>query len=314
MTRHKCAPVMQVLAQLPNLQNLTLKGCPLTEQPGYPEIVKELLPRLQILDSHRLSLPGRAGKQPGKAAVGAADASLPGKGSKMPPASSDAAVDMGRSAGVKGGVKPKVAQSIKPHDSSNREMASSSMSTQAVKRKRDDSSASAAPERTALGQQQPSREPSKKQMKTGSVASAGAVAVPIAQPDPQSKFTLRTSKAKADSKQAAEASLPAGTASVQKPNTKPGSIKDEQRLDSIPGQNVQQSSGAELSGTVVADMKVQPRPHSKSSKQQKAAAIAPKQKGAKQGSLKAMQPANGSNALATGKEVMSSELTHVVVL
>ncbi len=300
---------MQALAQLPNLQNLTLKGCPLAEQPGYPESIRELLPQLQILDSHRISLPGKAGRQPGKAANSAADVSLPAKSSKIPPASSSAAVDTGRSAAVRDGAKPKPAQSIKPHDSSDRKMAGSTLRKQAPKRKHDEPAIAAA-ERAAVGQALTSRQPSKKQKKAGSAASRAPEATPSAQADARAQPTALTGKAKAKGKQAAEASLPASLASVGKPNTKLGSVEDKLRLKPFTGPNARNSAGAEVSGREVAGRKAKPVAGSLGSKQQKAAAIAPKQKSGKQGASKAKQPANGSNALAIGKEVRhSSSLT-----
>ena len=43
-----------MLAQLPCLQNLTLKACPVADQQGYQDSVISLLPQLHILDSHRV--------------------------------------------------------------------------------------------------------------------------------------------------------------------------------------------------------------------------------------------------------------------
>ena len=44
-----------MLAQLPCLQNLTLKACPVAEQQSYQGRIISLLPQLQILDSHKVS-------------------------------------------------------------------------------------------------------------------------------------------------------------------------------------------------------------------------------------------------------------------
>ena len=44
-----------MLAQLPSLQNLTLKACPVAEQQSYQDSVIRLLPQLQVLDSHKVS-------------------------------------------------------------------------------------------------------------------------------------------------------------------------------------------------------------------------------------------------------------------
>lgn len=45
---------LEVLKQLPLLRQLTLKGCPVSELPGYQERIVKLVPRLQILDNKRL--------------------------------------------------------------------------------------------------------------------------------------------------------------------------------------------------------------------------------------------------------------------
>ena len=45
---------MQVLGQLPCLQNLTLKACPVADQQGYKDSIISLLPQLQILDSQKV--------------------------------------------------------------------------------------------------------------------------------------------------------------------------------------------------------------------------------------------------------------------
>lgn len=44
----------QVLRQLPALRNLSLRGCPLAEQPGYREAILALAPGLEILDNQRV--------------------------------------------------------------------------------------------------------------------------------------------------------------------------------------------------------------------------------------------------------------------
>lgn len=43
-----------MLSQLPLLRQLTLKGCPVAELPGYQEKILQLAPQLQILDNKRL--------------------------------------------------------------------------------------------------------------------------------------------------------------------------------------------------------------------------------------------------------------------
>ena len=52
-----------MLAHLPSLQNVTLKACPLAEQQGYQDSIIRLLPRLQILDSHKVSSAAMQAKQ-----------------------------------------------------------------------------------------------------------------------------------------------------------------------------------------------------------------------------------------------------------
>lgn len=296
---------MQVLAQLPRLQNLTLKGCPLAEQPGYPENVRELLPQLQILDSHRLSLPVKAGKQPGKAALGAAGVLQPSKSSKLPPANSDAAVDMGKSAVVREGIHPKATQSIEQLDKSDTQLLGSRLSKQAPKRKHDES-ASAAPESAAVRQPQASKEPSKKQQKTGSAAGPAPEAMPSAQAAARAKPAALTGKAKAKREQVAEASLPASMASVEVPETQPGSVELKQKMIPVSGSTAQQGSGREPSGRVLADKKAQPVAASKSGKQPNSTSTAPKQKNAKRAAEQLKHSANGSHAHATGKQVINS--------
>ncbi|GAB4823955.1 hypothetical protein N2152v2_011001 [Parachlorella kessleri] len=45
---------IQVLAKLPSLRSLSLRGCPLAEQPGYRDAVLALTPHLEILDNQRV--------------------------------------------------------------------------------------------------------------------------------------------------------------------------------------------------------------------------------------------------------------------
>ncbi|KAH7617436.1 putative Malignant fibrous histiocytoma-amplified sequence 1 [Nannochloris sp. 'desiccata'] len=45
---------LEVLKKLPLLRQLTLKGCPVADLPGYQEKILKLVPRLQILDNKRL--------------------------------------------------------------------------------------------------------------------------------------------------------------------------------------------------------------------------------------------------------------------
>ena len=51
--RHPC-PRLQVLGRLPALRNLSLRGCPVAELPGYREALLALVPRLEILDNQRV--------------------------------------------------------------------------------------------------------------------------------------------------------------------------------------------------------------------------------------------------------------------
>ena len=46
--------MLQVLAQLPRLHSLTLKGCPVANKEDYQQEVQALLPHLQSLDNKRL--------------------------------------------------------------------------------------------------------------------------------------------------------------------------------------------------------------------------------------------------------------------
>ena len=48
------APLLQVLAKLPSLRSLSLRGCPLAEQPDYRQAVLALAPHLEILDNQRV--------------------------------------------------------------------------------------------------------------------------------------------------------------------------------------------------------------------------------------------------------------------
>ena len=52
-----------MLAQLPCLQNLTLKACPVADQQGYQGSIISLLPQLQILDSQKVSNAAMQAKQ-----------------------------------------------------------------------------------------------------------------------------------------------------------------------------------------------------------------------------------------------------------
>ena len=55
--------LVKVLAQLPCLQNLTLKACPVADQQGYQGSIISLLPQLQILDSQKVSNAAKQAKQ-----------------------------------------------------------------------------------------------------------------------------------------------------------------------------------------------------------------------------------------------------------
>lgn len=55
--------LVKVLAQLPCLQNLTLKACPVADQQGYQGSIISLLPQLQILDSQKVSNAALQAKQ-----------------------------------------------------------------------------------------------------------------------------------------------------------------------------------------------------------------------------------------------------------
>ena len=292
---------MQVLAQLPNLQNLTLKGCPLAEQQGYPGNVKEQLPQLLILDSHRLSMSGKLSKQPAKAGHSTADVSSPGKGSRQPPATGNTAFEVVGSTGTRLGAQPKLAHSSKHPDSSDKQPAGPQM--QAAKRKHHES-APAASERAAGMPHRPSEEPVKKLKTAGSAAGPAVETLPPAHAQVTAGPTVLTSKAKARRKQVAEASLRATAASGQIPKAKLGNVEDSQVLGGTPGSGVSHGSGAEPSGRVITDAQTKLRAESSSSRQRNAATTAPKQKVAKQPSSEAKQPANGSQAFATGKQVM----------
>lgn len=294
---------MQILAQLPNLQNLTLKGCPLAEQQGYPDNVKEQLSQLRILDSNRLSMSGKTNKQPGKAGYSAADVSSSGKGSSHPSANGYTAVDLGGSTVTKEGAQPKLAHRSEHPDTSEKQLAGPEVREQAPKRKRNESTR-AAPDKAAGRPHHTSEEPAKKLKMIGSAAGPAVNAMPSAQAESKAGSTKLTSQAKAKSKQAAEANLQARSAYVQMPRAKLGTVEDRWILESTPGITVPQSSGAEPSGRGTTDNKTRPVAKLNSSKQRKAASIAPKQKSAKQPASKAKQPANSSHALASGKEVM----------
>ena len=291
---------MQVLAQLPNLQNLTLKGCPLAEQQGYPDNVREQLSQLHIIDSQRLSMSGKTKMQPGKAGHSAADVSLPGKGGSLPSANPDTAPDKGGSIGRGEGAQPKPARRSEHPDTSHKQLAGPQTSGQAPKRKRSDS-ASVTPETAAGRPQLPSKEPGKKLKMAVSAAGPATGAVPSAQAEPRAASTMLTVKAKAKSKQAAQATLQASGASARMPTAK--LVEHKQVLEPNGSSKLPQHSCAKSSGRGGTGTDAKPVAKLNSSKQCEAAPTAPKQKLAKATS-KAKQPANGSHAFATGKEVM----------
>lgn len=305
---HRCGICVQVVAQLPNLQNLTLKGCPLAESQGYPGKVKEQLPHLHILDSHRLLMSGKPSKQPAKAGHSAADVSLPGKASRHPSAAGDTAIDVAVSTGTKVVAQAKLAHSSEHFDSSDKQLAGPQMHEQALKRRHIES-AHAASEKAAGRSSHTRKEPGKKMKMTEPDDGYAVEAMPPAHAEMTTEPKMMTSKAKARRKQATEASLPASGAYGKMPKAELGNVEDLQVLEATHASRIPHGSGAEPAGRVITDTKTKLRAETESSRQQKAASTAPKQKVAKQPSLKAKQRANGSHAsaaFATGKKVMPS--------
>lgn len=75
---------MQVLAKLPWLRSLNLRGCSISARPGYPAAVLRLLPGLEVLDNKRLGNKQKHGKvaqhssvEPAEQAVAAAETPAP---------------------------------------------------------------------------------------------------------------------------------------------------------------------------------------------------------------------------------------------
>ena len=62
----------QVLAKLPWLRSLNMRGCPLASSPGYPGCVLRLLPSLEVLDSKRVGVRGLQGGQQQQGSAGTA--------------------------------------------------------------------------------------------------------------------------------------------------------------------------------------------------------------------------------------------------
>lgn len=88
------SPSCQVLAELPQLRNVSFKGCPLAALPNYRERVAALMPRLEILDNQRVA--ERPRKQAALAAAAAAAAAAQGSDEGVGQAAPSAAGKLGK--------------------------------------------------------------------------------------------------------------------------------------------------------------------------------------------------------------------------
>ena len=82
-----CCILKQVLAKLPWLRSLNLRGCPLASSQDYPGCVLRLLPSLEVLDSKRVGDKAQHGRQH----ASAEGAPVPDRGDGTPAASTSAA-------------------------------------------------------------------------------------------------------------------------------------------------------------------------------------------------------------------------------
>ncbi len=303
----------QILAQLPNLQNLTLKGCSVTEQESYPKCVIDLLPQLHILDNQKVSS-GTHSKQPATVKHGTMIASVPGKNGKQISAKADVAQAEEEHTGSQAPTQLK-AKSSKLIVKSSDAPLNIQESRQATKRKHAES-ASEAPPRAEDSEQHDKKR--KARSTTAPAAEAGA----FARARLASKATVKATKP--NSKQS-EISIPVSTITPKAPGAKLKILEDK----AGPAADMKRhkhSSGAQPPDTPATATDEAGRAKGKTSKLQKPAIAASEpprkvaisadglsnadiknktqQKAAKgAASIVRHEAGGGSHALAIGKEV-----------